>query len=187
MTFMNKSKILFHICCAPDAAVVLNDFNGNYDAACYFYNPNIHPAEEYEKRLNEMRKLSSLMEAPLSVEEPDAGNWSTAVKGLEGEPEGGKRCEICFRIRLEKTAVFAKKNGFDLFTTVLSVSPHKNAKLINEIGKQAATAHSIKFMEADFKKNNGFKRSIELSKKYGLYRQNYCGCIYSRRSIVVSR
>jgi predicted adenine nucleotide alpha hydrolase (AANH) superfamily ATPase len=175
-----KEKLLLHVCCAPDATVVVERLSPEYDITIFFYNPNIHPETEYEQRLTEMKKLATQLEVPLLPAEYDADVWFRAVKGMEYLPEGGKRCEICFKLRLEKTAQMAKAHQFEIFTTVLTVSPHKNAALINEIGKMSSEKFGVPFMEANFKKKDGFKRSIELSRQYHLYRQNYCGCIYSK-------
>jgi hypothetical protein len=175
-------KLLLHICCAPDATVVLNDLSAAFDITAYFYNPNIHPLEEYTKRLGEMQKLAARTAVPLAPGGYDIDDWRSAVAGLEHEPEGGKRCAICFRVRLERAARYAAMNGFDCFTTVLTVSPHKDARLINEIGAEIGAHCGIEFIKADFKKKDGFKRSIALSRQYGLYRQSYCGCVYSIRA-----
>ena len=152
-----------------------------FDITAFFYNPNIHPQKEHDIRLQEMLDLAERMNVSCKSAEYDDQNWFASIKGHESAPEGGSRCEICFRMRLERTAQVAIKQGFDIFATVLSVSPHKNAELINKIGKELGTTHHIKFMEANFKKKDGFKRSLELSRFYGLYRQDYCGCIFSKQ------
>lgn len=173
-------KLLLHICCAPDATYAIEYFGINYDLTGYFYDPNIHPEEEYRLRLTEMEKLSNILSFTLYEGEYDAKRWFAITKGMEKEPEGGKRCEFCFRMRLEKSASFAKTMGIDLFSTILTISPHKDAKLINIVGQEIANRFGLRFLEADLKKKDGFKKSVILSKKYSLYRQNYCGCIYSR-------
>lgn len=180
-TFQNK-KILLHICCAPDATVVLNDLAPACHITAHFYNPNIYPGQEYVKRLGEMQKLAARIPIPLVSDTYDSERWTASIAGLEQEPEGGKRCAICFRIRLERAAHYAKEHGFDCFTTVLTVSPHKDAARINSIGAEIGARFGIEFIAADFKKRDGFKRSIALTKQYGLYRQNYCGCIFSLRN-----
>jgi len=152
-----------------------------FEITGFFYNPNIHPKKEYEKRLNEITTWTQQQAIPLIVHKYDVDFWFDLVKGFEKEPEGGKRCDICFKMRLEQTAIFAKQNGFDFFTTTLSISPHKNSTLINKIGKELGKKFDVQFLESNFKKKDGFKRSIELSKKYNFYRQNYCGCVYSMR------
>ncbi|MBN1155916.1 epoxyqueuosine reductase QueH [candidate division KSB1 bacterium] len=181
MDQQRREKLLFHICCAPDATVVAERLEPDYDITGYFYNPNIHPQSEYTLRVNEMEELAREIGLKLIVGPYDADRWFDLVKGMEDEPEGGARCEVCFRMRLESTARLAQEQGFDFFTTVLTVSPHKNADLINAIGSEMSAKYAVQFLSANFKKKDGFKRSIELSKIYGLYRQNYCGCIYSKR------
>lgn len=182
-------KLLLHICCAPDATYAIEYFGINYDLIGYFYDPNIHPEEEYRLRLKEMEKLSNTLSFTpyhkgtgftLYEGEYDPERWFALTKRMEEESEGGKRCEVCFRMRLEKSASFAKTMGIDLFSTILTISPHKDAKLINSVGQEIANRFGLRFLEADLKKKDGFKKSIILSKKYGLYRQSYCGCIYSR-------
>lgn len=174
-------KLLLHICCAPDATVVVERLRSAFDITGFFYNPNIHPEQEYELRTEEMKRLAFKMAFPLAVGPYDAEQWFSLTKGLEEMPEGGERCRICFQMRLEKTAQLAAKEKFDFFTTVLTVSPHKNAALVNQLGQVIAHENKVSFLESNFKKKDGFKRSIELSKIYHLYRQNYCGCKYSVR------
>lgn len=173
-------KLLLHICCAPDAAYAIEYFGRDYYLIGYFYDPNIHPEEEYRLRLSETKRLSDILSFTLYEGEYDPERWFSITEGMDKEPEGGKRCEICFRMRLERSASFARTMGVDFFSTVLTVSPHKDAKLINRIGREVAGRFGLRFLEADLKKKDGFKKSIILSKKYGLYRQNYCGCVYSK-------
>ena len=144
----------------------------------FFYNPNIQPREEYDKRLEEFRRLLSFEEysANLVAHEYDGDTFEVIAAPYMSVPEGGRRCEECFALRLGKTAEFAARDGFDYFTTTLSVSPHKNARLINEIGSRLALEHGAKYLPADFKKRHGYKHSVALSGQYGLYRQTYCGC-----------
>jgi predicted adenine nucleotide alpha hydrolase (AANH) superfamily ATPase len=175
-----SKKLLIHVCCAPDATVVIERLSPEYDLTIFFYNPNIHPEKEYHLRSREMENLLHLLHIPFIPAEYDSSTWFELVNGLEHLPEGGERCTRCFKMRLEKTAKIAAESKFDLFTTVLSVSPHKDANLINEIGKEVGQKWGVPFMEANFKKKDGFKRSLELSKHYGLYRQDYCGCIFSQ-------
>ncbi len=179
MSDLSRSRIFFHICCAPDATVTIERLNPDYNVTGFFYNPNIHPGEEYNFRINEMRWLARMLGIPLIEGEYERSYWFSLIKGLEEEPEGGKRCEVCIRMRLEKTAALACQEGFPIFGTALTVSPHKNAPLINRIGLELANRYGLTFLETDFKKGDGFKRSVELSMAYGLYRQKYCGCIYS--------
>lgn len=176
-----RKKLLLHICCAPDASVVVERLRDEYDITGFFYNPNVHPQAEYGLRASETIKLAGKMAFPLAPAPYDPDYWFEQVRGMEQLPEKSHRCRICMQIRLEKTAQYAHEKNFDLFTTVLSVSPHKDAALINFIGQTLAKKHHISFLEANFKKKDGFKRSLELTKEYNLYRQNYCGCIFSKR------
>lgn len=177
---MSKPRMLLHICCAPDATVVIERVSPEYEITGYFYNPNIHPKREYYLRLEEMKRLAQGMGIELVCEEYDLDRWFALTRDLKDEPEGGRRCEVCFRMRLERAADYAKMNGFDMFTTVLTVSPHKKAEVINRIGEEIAREYEIPFLSANFKKKDGFKRSVELSKEFDLYRQDYCGCVYSK-------
>lgn len=178
-------KVLLHSCCAPCSSYVIEYLSKYCDLTILYYNPNISPIDEYEKRKREQRRL--IEEIPkvheLNMIDCDYGNdlYEDAIKGLENEPERGNRCSVCFRLRLEKTAKMAKDNSYDYFGTTLTVSPYKNSSLINEIGLELEKQYGISFLISDFKKRNGYKRSIELSREYELYRQDYCGCKYSRR------
>lgn len=173
-------KLLVHICCAPCCTYAFEYLEKKaFDIEGFFYNPNIYPETEYYRRLNELLNFANSQKYKIIVKEDTENKWLKSIKGFESEKEGGQRCEICYRVRLEETAKFAKSNNFDGFTTVLTISPHKNARLINQIGKELEKIHDIYFLETDFKKNDGFKKSLELSRKYNLYRQNYCGCKYS--------
>ncbi|OQX95618.1 hypothetical protein B6I21_04475 [candidate division KSB1 bacterium 4572_119] len=174
-------KLLLHTCCAPCVIIPAERTISDFDITCFFFNPNIHPETEYIQRLDELKNYLKLKKIKLIEQEYDVSQWFKEVKGLEDEPEGGKRCEVCFRMRLERTARYAKKNSFDAFTTVMSISPHKNAKLLNEIGNEMSQKYDIEYMEANFKKQDGFKLSVEKSKQYHLYRQDYCGCVFSKR------
>ncbi|MEK6656235.1 MAG: epoxyqueuosine reductase QueH [Nitrospirota bacterium] len=180
---LQKPKMLLHICCAPCSTAVIERLRDEFDITGYFYDPNIHPEEEYIRRLEETKGLYNKLSIPLIEAQYDAEIWFELTDNLKHEPEGGKRCELCYDMRLEKAAGFAKENGFDIFTTVLSISPHKKAAVINSIGKRLSEKYCIKFYEADFKKKDGFKRSLELSWEYSLYRQGYCGCVYSKRHL----
>lgn len=178
-----KNKILLHTCCAPCATYVFEKLKDDgFEVNSYFYNPNIHPDEEYEKRLNELKYFCKQNETELIIKENDTDEWFKITEGLENEPEGGARCFACYRFRLEQTAKYAKENGYDYFSTVLTISPHKNATEINKIGKELEEKYKIAFLEENFKKKDGFKKSLELSKKYDLFRQDYCGCVYSIRN-----
>ncbi len=175
-----SKKLLLQICCAPDAAVVVERIRGTYDITGFFYNPNIHPEEEFRLRADEMRRLAFKMDFPVEIGPYDAERWFALTQGMEAEVEGGKRCTICFRMRLEAAAEFALIHQFEIFTTVLTVSPHKDADLVNSIGTEIGLTKGLRFLESNFKKRDGFKRSIELSRLYHLYRQDYCGCSYSQ-------
>ncbi len=178
-----REKLLLHACCAPCSSYVLEYLCRFFDITVYFSNPNITDEAEYEKRLAELYRLCS--EAPFCsgvdvVRDPaGADAFFEAVRGLGGEPEGGSRCEKCFRLRLERSAQYAKSNGYGLFATTLTVSPHKNAQLINSIGFETAQKYGVNYLPSDFKKRGGYQRSIVLSKEYGIYRQQYCGCVFS--------
>jgi len=177
-----ENRILVHTCCAPCATYVFEKLSDDgYSPHSFFYNPNIHPDQEYQKRLNELVNYLEIKHIPLFIKEKDEQSWFEKVKGFENELEGGLRCEVCFRIRLEETAKFALSNNYKIFTTVLTVSPHKNAKVINKVGSELAQKYNLTFLEENFKKQDGFKKSLLLSSKYNLFRQNYCGCIYSIR------
>ena len=179
-----KPRLLLHACCAPCSSYVLEYLNEHFDITLYFYNPNISPKEEYVFRQAELIRLVGEMGLPITVvsEKYSPEEFFEVSKGLEKEPEGGERCFKCYRLRLLKTAEYAKKNGFQFFTTTLSISPYKNAEKLNEIGGELGEKFEIDYLYSDFKKKNGYKRSIELSKQYNLYRQDYCGCIFSKEA-----
>lgn len=174
-------KLLLHTCCAPCSAYVIQLLQECYDVTGYFYNPNIHPGEEYQKRLAEEKKYFSKTKIKL-IEGPfDKKKWFDLVKGHEKDPEKGERCWICYRMRLEQAGRFAKDNGYDVFTTTLSLSPHKDFGKIGQIGLEIGSQYGIKFLDMDFKKQNGFKKSLEISKHEHFYRQSYCGCIFTMK------
>ena len=181
----NTPKILLHSCCAPCSSYVITFLSNYFDITILYYNPNIAPQEEYEKRKNEQIKLIKTLNTKNKLYFLDCdyenNKYNEVIKGYENIPEGGSRCHICFNLRLEKTAKLAKLNNYDYFCSTLTVSPHKNSKVINEIGEKISNKYNIKWLYSDFKKNEGFKQSIELSKKYDLYRQDYCGCIHSKK------
>jgi len=179
--FDSKARILLHVCCGPCSLHPYFFLKDDFDVTFYFYNPNIHPKNEYFKRLEGVRTVSDTYSVPLIIGEYDMKNWMILTRHLKDEPEGGKRCELCFKIRLNKTAETAKNLGFDLFGTTLTVSPLKNQAIINSVGEEIGKSKKINFFRADFKKKDGFKKTTELSKQLNLYRQNYCGCIYSKR------
>lgn len=182
-----RPSILLHSCCGPCSTAVVERLSGRYDITIFFYNPNITDREEYEKRriaqIDFIEKYNDKIDARDRIGYLE-GTYEiklfySAVKQLENEPEGGKRCTRCFQLRLEKTAETASLSGFDTFGTTLSVSPYKNFELIAKIGMQLGMRYGLTFLNEDFKKNGGYQRSIELSKQYNLYRQKYCGCIFS--------
>jgi len=173
---------LLHSCCAPCSSYVIEYLRNYFNITILYYNPNIFPKEEYEKRKNEQIKfIKNFDDVKFMDCDYDNDIYNEVIKGLENEPERGKRCNVCFKLRLEKTALLAKDNDFEYFGTTLTVSPYKNATLINEIGSVLGEQYHIKWLYSDFKKSDGYKKSIELSKEYNLYRQDYCGCIYSKR------
>ena len=179
-----RPKLLLHACCAPCSSYVLQYLSAVFDITLYFYNPNISPAEENDFRAEELRRLCS--ELPLAstpdiiVEEYEPEVFYRAVQGMEHLPEGEARCAVCYRLRLEKTAQKAREIGADYFTTTLSISPYKRADWLNAIGGELADKYGVPYLFSDFKKKNGYKISCELSREYGLYRQDYCGCEFSK-------
>ncbi len=175
--------LLLHTCCAPCSTAVIKRLANYFKITVFYYNPNISPKEEYEKRKEEQKRFikeSALKNITLLDCDYENELFTQIAKGLEQEKEGGKRCPKCFNLRLEKTAKKAKEENFDYFGTSLTVSPYKNAEILNKIGKMLEEKYQVTFLPSDFKKKNGYKESIELSKKYHLYRQDYCGCIFSK-------
>ncbi|MBE7090955.1 MAG: epoxyqueuosine reductase QueH [Clostridiales bacterium] len=175
-----RPKLLLHSCCAPCSSAVIQKLKEFFDITVYYYNPNVSPVEEYEKRKAEQKRLLSLWHIPLMECDYEGDIYENAVRGLEKEPERGKRCNVCFALRLQKTASAAKKGGYDYFCTTLTVSPHKNAELLNRIGLAEGERVGVPFLPSDFKKQNGYLTSIRLAKELGLYRQDFCGCVYSK-------
>jgi len=176
--------LLLHSCCAPCSSYVLEYLSRYFKITIYYYNPNIYPEEEYSRRVIEQQELIIAMktENPIKFIQGnyDTKNFYSIAKGLENEKEGGERCFKCYELRLDKAVKVAKEKGYDYFTTTLSISPYKNAKKLNEIGIRLGSEQGVKYLYSDFKKKNGYKRSIELSKEYNLYRQDYCGCVFSK-------
>ena len=199
-SLQEPKKVFLHSCCAPCSSYCMEYLRRYFDVTVFYYNPNIMNEEEYRKRVDEQKRLIdaynrldeiivtagttkeiiSLRKISFEEGEYDVDNYLQLVKGLETAPEGGSRCGRCFELRLRETAKAAKESGMDYFTTTLTISPLKNAQLINEIGNRIGEEYGIAFLPSDFKKNNGYLRSIELSKEYDLYRQNYCGCDFSK-------
>ena len=178
-------RLLLHSCCAPCSSYVLEYLSDYFEITVFYYNPNISPAEEYEKRAAEqqhlIRELPAKHPIHLVVGAYEPERFYAVSRGLEMVPEGGERCFQCFRLRLEEAAKMAAEGGFDYFATTLTISPLKNAQKLNEIGEELSEIYKVEHLPSDFKKKNGYKRSVELSAQYGLYRQNYCGCVFSKR------
>ncbi len=176
--------LLLHVCCAPCSSYVLEYLSAYFEITVYYYDPNIEPEEEYRTRRDEVKRLISELrpQHPVTFTEGpyDPERFHEAVKGLEREKEGGKRCEKCFELRLGEAAKAAEKGRFDFLTTTLTISPLKNAEMLNETGEKAVFGTGVRWLPSDFKKRGGYQRSIELSREHGLYRQDYCGCVYSR-------
>lgn len=190
-----KPRLLLHACCAPCSSSVLELLSAYFDITIYYYNPNIHPEQEYIRRLEELKTFVGKIDVSVALIEDgyDVSDYFEAVKTerepeLQTEPERGERCRRCYEFRMKKGYEYACRNGFDYFTTTLSISPHKDAEKINTIGMtlekeaKALMPESCTYLFADFKKKNGYLRSLELSKEYGLYRQDYCGCIFSKQN-----
>ena len=177
-------KLLLHACCGPCSSYVLSYLTNYFDITILYYNPNIYPEEEYIRRKDEAKRLIGEMpfKYPVKFIETDyiPDEFYLAVKGKEQLGERSLRCFECYKLRLDKTAKYAKDFGYDYFTTTLSISPYKNASWINEIGEELQNKYNIKYLYGDFKKNDGYKKSLEYSKEYNLYRQDYCGCVYSK-------
>lgn len=176
-----KPKLLLHTCCAPCSAYVIQLLQKDYEVTGYFYNPNIHPEEEYQKRLAEEKKYFDKISVKLIEGAYDKERWFELTKGHEDDPERGERCWICYQMRLDRSGRFAAENGFEWFSTTLSLSPHKDFAKIKQIGLEISDKYKIKFLAQDFKKNDGFKKSLEISKCEHFYRQNYCGCVFSMK------
>lgn len=179
-------RLLLHSCCAPCSSYVLEFLAQYFQMEIYFFNPNIHPEAEYGRRLEEQIRLVERMELGYRVIGPEheSSTFYEAIRGYEDLGEGSRRCHSCFELRLRRAAEYAKSNGFDYFTTTLTISPLKNGAVINEIGARIGEEYGIEFLHSDFKKNDGYRRSIELSREYNLYRQDYCGCMYSKREAI---
>ncbi len=177
-------RLLLHSCCAPCSSYVLEYLSKYFDITVFYYNPNISPQEEFEKRVEELKKLiaelSVIHPVHLVIGDYEPERFYEISKGYEKVPEGGERCFRCYRLRLEESAKLASEGDFDYFATTLTISPLKNAQKLNEIGEELGEIYKVEHLPSDFKKKNGYKRSVELSAEYGLYRQNYCGCVFSK-------
>jgi predicted adenine nucleotide alpha hydrolase (AANH) superfamily ATPase len=175
-------RLLLHVCCAPCSTLSHRRLAAEgWDVTLLFYNPNLHPVEEHDRRLEEARRYASEACLPLLAPDADFAGWDEATHGLGDAPEGGERCEVCFAFRLEAVAKKAREGGFDAFASTLSISPHKKAERIDRAGAVGAERHGVDYLATDFKKRGGFQESVRLSGEHGLYRQTYCGCRYSRR------
>ncbi len=180
-------SLFLHSCCAPCSSYCLEYLTEYFEITIFYFNPNISPATEYEKRVEEQKRLIAALNERVKHKitfiegEYKPENFYNMAKGMEELSEGGERCFKCYELRLREAAILAKEKGFDYFTTTLSISPHKNAQKLNEIGEKLGEEYGIAHLPSDFKKKNGYKRSVELSKEYGLYRQDYCGCVFSKR------
>ena len=182
---VNKPKLALHSCCGPCSTYVLEYLTQYFNVTLFFYNPNIHPETEYKTRLDAQKQVCERFCVKLIECDYDADTFFIKTKGLESETEGGARCTVCFELRLAHTIEKAMKmGGFDYVATTLTVSPHKNAPLINEIGERLTLNENINWLPSDFKKKNGYLRSIQLSKEFEIYRQDYCGCIFSKNKTV---
>ncbi len=175
-------RLLLHVCCAPCSTLSHRRLvDEGWDVTLVFYNPNLHPPEEHERRLEEARRYASEVALPFLVPRPDFAGWDEATRALADAPEGGERCEVCFAFRLNEVAKNAREGRFDAFASTLSVSPHKKPAFIDKAGTASAECHGVDYLATDFKKRGGFQESARLSREHGLYRQDYCGCRYSRR------
>ncbi|MCR5144361.1 MAG: epoxyqueuosine reductase QueH [Lachnospiraceae bacterium] len=183
--------LLLHSCCAPCSSYCLEYLSDYFEITVFYYNPNIYPDEEYFHRVEEQKNFIERFPAkhPISFIQGDfeKERFFQSVKGLENEPERGARCKVCFELRLGESAKMAADRGFDYFTTTLSISPMKDAQLLNEIGTQLEEEYGIKYLHSDFKKKNGYKRSCEISQEYNMYRQDYCGCVFSYNETMARR
>lgn len=182
----NVPRLLLHACCAPCSSYCIEYLSNYFEITIYYYNPNIDKEEEYDYRYSELERFIREFKTKYPVHLVNAGyhkeDFEEMAKGLEDEPERGRRCLKCYRLRLEKSYQYAKENNFDYITTTLTLSPHKNSKVINEIGGELEGIYSVPYLYSDFKKRDGYKRSITLSHEYKLYRQDYCGCKYSKNA-----
>ena len=183
---MSKEQVLLHACCATCSGYVLEKISLEYTPVLYYFNPNIYPSEEYILRRNELKNYAFIKNVDFIEENYDPESWFNFIKGLENEPEKGLRCYYCFYFRLQKTALLALKNNITHFTTTLTISPHKNSKTILDIGRKIAADNNLLFLAEDYKKRDGYRKTIEIAKTQNFYRQNYCGCIFSNKLIPYS-
>ncbi len=175
-----KPKLLFHVCCAPCSGFLSTKLGKDFNLTVYYDNSNIFPQEEFNRRAQEAKKFFESQKINFILAKWEHDKWLDLVRGLENEPERGKRCAVCYRYRLKNAVEYAKDNSFDVFATTLSVSPHKDSQLLSEIGRSLSQEYGVEFLDEDFKKNDGFKLAMEFAKQLGFYRQNYCGCEFSK-------
>ncbi len=177
-----RARLLLHVCCAPCSGAILEGLHAALrDVTVFFYNPNIHPREEYERRKEEVLRFAKLLQIPVIVTDYDTDAWFARIKGLEHEPERGRRCDACFALRMERTALYAHENGFPLFATTLSISRHKNQAQVHAAGHAAAEPYDdVVFWDYNWRKKGGADEAIALARREAFYHQNYCGCVYSR-------
>ena len=176
-----RPSLLLHSCCGPCSTSVIERLNDYFEIIVYYYNPNIFPKEEYLRREEEQRLYLESIGIKYILGKYENDKYESSIKGLEFEPEGGSRCQKCFELRLEKTAYLADELNIDYFTTTLTVSTHKNSRVINEIGLEVANDYRVEYLISDFKKNDGYRKSVQMSQELGMYRQDYCGCLYSKK------
>ncbi|MDO8668964.1 MAG: epoxyqueuosine reductase QueH [Candidatus Buchananbacteria bacterium] len=176
-----KPQLLFHSCCAPCSGYLVSELANNFAVTIYYDNSNIYPESEYQIRKNEAKNFFTSCGTKFFEVEYDHSKWLETVKGWENEPERGKRCILCYHLRLQNAAKYAKDNGYDLFSSSLSISPYKNSRVLNNLGRALAKKIGLEFLDEDWKKKDRFKKSVEFSKSYGFYRQNYCGCEFSKK------
>lgn len=187
---MVKPKFLLHSCCAPCSPYALKTLSETYNVTVYFYDPNIHPYEEYRRRFDELKRYVDKLGIPIVEGEYDVRRWFDECREYRFEPERGARCEVCFRLRLDETAKFASEHGFPYFGVMMTVSPQKDAGVLNRVGTEAGEKYDVLYYPSNFKKNDGWKKSVEISREEGFYRQDYCGCVYSlqeRKQILKER
>ncbi len=181
-----KPRLLMQVCCAPCSSAVMEKIQDDFVCDMYYYNPMIYPQSELDKRIDTLKRLKESMNimADIIIADNDIKDYKDIGKMRKDDKEAGKACYECYKLRLEKTAIYAAENDYDYFSTTLSISPHKRSDWLNEIGADLSKKYKVNYLYSDFKKKNGYKRSIELSRKYDLYRQDYCGCVFSYKEML---